>query len=101
MPAKNLSPGSSIPKGLRNKAQGCEERATLGESIDELPTPTGLRPTDGDRPAKDSDSTPLGLRIFKQRCPSVARSSQPWAGGHNPVGIEDPSKERLPQVLGC
>src|SRR6266576_290579 len=24
--------GSSIPKGLRNKAQGCEERATLGKA---------------------------------------------------------------------
>src|SRR5689334_18436261 len=26
---------SSIPKGLRNKAQGCEERATLGEVTDD------------------------------------------------------------------
>src|SRR5712691_5310134 len=25
---------SSIPKGLRNKAQGCEERATLGKVTD-------------------------------------------------------------------
>src|SRR6476620_8950527 len=26
---------SSIPKGLRNKAQGCEERATLGKGTDD------------------------------------------------------------------
>src|SRR5437762_14332187 len=26
---------SSIPKGLRNKAQGCEERATLGKATDD------------------------------------------------------------------
>src|SRR6476661_3886019 len=31
-PASHCSlPASSIPKGLRNKAQGCEERATLGK----------------------------------------------------------------------
>jgi len=101
MNPKKLATRNSIPKGLRNKAQGCEERATLDERIDELPTPTGLRPTDGDRRAKDSDSTPLGLGIFEQRCPRVARSSQPWAGGHNPFGIEDPSRERLPQALVC
>src|SRR6266436_5695953 len=28
-------PVSSIPKGLRNKAQGCEERATLGKVTDD------------------------------------------------------------------
>src|SRR4051812_38749775 len=28
-------PISSIPKGLRNKAQGCEERATLGKVTDD------------------------------------------------------------------
>src|SRR6266571_4850346 len=34
-PASRCSlPASSIPKGLRNKAQGCEERATLGKVTD-------------------------------------------------------------------
>ncbi len=33
-----------IPKGFRNKAQGCEERATLGPSRQHESTPTGLRP---------------------------------------------------------
>src|SRR5260370_22169350 len=32
-----------IPKGLRLKAQGCEERATLGKCAEESSTPTGLR----------------------------------------------------------
>jgi hypothetical protein len=34
---------SSIPKGLRNKAQGCEERATLGNVRGSTATLKGLR----------------------------------------------------------
>jgi len=37
------NPVGRIPKGFRRKAQGCEERATLGRRFDEVPTPTGLR----------------------------------------------------------
>ena len=33
-------------------------------------------------------TTPLGLGIFST-FPRVARASQPWAGGHNPFGIEN------------
>jgi hypothetical protein len=33
-----------IPKGFRPKAQGCEERATLGKWKPDVTTPTGLRP---------------------------------------------------------
>jgi hypothetical protein len=33
------------------------------------------------------DSTPSGLMDSLVRSPRVARSSQPWAGGHNPFGI--------------
>jgi len=111
MNPKKLATRNSIPKGLRLKAQGCdssrrsqakaEERATLGKSIDDLSTPKGLRPIDVNIHLRDGVSTPLGLGIFEQRCPRVARSSQPWAGGHNPFGIEDPSRERLPQALVC
>jgi len=35
--------GSSIPKGLRNKAQGCEERATLGIELASEQTLKGFR----------------------------------------------------------
>src|SRR5439155_25609501 len=34
-------------------------------------------------------TTPLGLPISPSPLPRAARSSQPWAGGHNPFGIED------------
>ncbi len=35
---------STIPKGLRLAAPGCEERATLGPTPKHPPTPKGLRP---------------------------------------------------------
>src|SRR5207245_11049479 len=34
-----------------------------------------------------SATTPLGLFSIPKRAPKVARSSQPWAAGHNPFGI--------------
>jgi len=46
---KGVAFRNSIPTGLRLKAQGCEPRATLGNSTNELPTPTGLRLIDYDR----------------------------------------------------
>ena len=39
----NRTDAASAPKGLRRSAQGCEERATLGESAKSTSTPTGLR----------------------------------------------------------
>src|SRR2546422_7583881 len=33
------------------------------------------------------DTTPLGLKDVLRVVPRVARSSQPWAVGHNPFGI--------------
>ena len=37
--------------------------------------------------ASGADATPLGLDAFFDRCPRVARASQPWAGGWNAVGV--------------
>jgi hypothetical protein len=53
-------------------------------------TPTGLWP----HPSRTQATTPLGLATSVRPAPRVARSSQPWAGGHNPFGIADPSKVR-------
>src|SRR5206468_9097315 len=51
----------------------------------------GLRGTsypDGVVPSgHDVGATPLGLKAAFSQFPRVARSSQPWAGGHNPFGI--------------
>src|SRR5436190_23582833 len=40
-----------------------------------------------------SDGTPSGFLKCFGLLPRVARSSQPWAEGHNPVGIEICSQE--------
>ena len=56
--------------------------ATLGSTSQSLPTPTGLQ-----HPIVIGDATPLGLKRFSLSFPKVARASQPWAGGRNPVGI--------------
>ena len=75
----------SIPKGLRNKAQGCEGRATLGNREQGATTLKGLRPVNA-HDAPEPGATPLGLRSFAF-VPRVSRASQPWALGRNPVGI--------------
>ena len=37
---------------------------------------------------------PVGVVDLSVHLPRVARSSQPWAGGRNPFGIEHPCKVR-------
>src|SRR6266404_1112542 len=88
MNPKGVASRISIPKGLRIKAQGCESRATLGKRGEGLSTPTGLRLMHADHHTECAAATPLGLWVSEQLFPRVARASQPWAGGHNPVGIE-------------
>ena len=72
-----------IPTGLRPKAQGCEERATLGDVSEHFPQPQrgcGTTTRDGHNLVEVEKS----LRRF----PKVARPSQPWAGGHSPFGAD-------------
>src|SRR5207248_10246283 len=90
-----------IPKGFRPKAQGCEERATLGARLGHVFNPervvaSGFPPFD----AIAAQATTLsGLNMFSRGLsPRVARSSQPWAGGHNPFGIEDACKVQRPRA---
>ena len=73
---------SRIPKGFRNKAQGCEERATLGKSGERNLNPNGVAPID-----RSQAATPSGLRDLYDLLPRVGASRQPWAGGRNPFGI--------------
>src|SRR5204863_9368895 len=91
-----------IPKGFRPKAQGCEERATLGARLGHVFNPervvaSGFPPFD----AIAAEATTLsGLNMFSRGLsPRVARSSQPWAGGHNPFVIEDACKVQCPLPL--
>src|SRR5438105_705063 len=73
---------SSIPKGLCPPAQGCEERATLGNGPQEGPTLKGLRRCSGAFKARNVlDATVSGLNPRCDCTPRLARSSQPWALG--------------------
>ena len=83
-------PFRPIPKGLSPPAQGCKARATLGVAKKKVPTPTGLCPA-----CRDQVATPLGLRAVPARFPRVARASQPWALGQNPVGIQSLGNGKL------
>src|SRR6266704_2547719 len=73
-----------IPKGFRNKAQGCEGRATLGKGARCFTTPTGLWPRCA---AVAVIHNPFRVVIDRTHDPRVARSSQPWALLRNPFGI--------------
>ena len=84
---------SRIPKGFRNKAQGCEAclprrtrrrqaRATLGKSGKRNVNPNGVAPVN-----RRQAATPSGLRDLQYLLPRVGASRQPWTGGRNPFGI--------------
>ena len=72
------------PKGILSSSPGLARRRDY----------PGSRSRDGHNPsgvasfaARPSVATPLGLRAMLHRIPRVARASQPWALGRNPVGI--------------
>src|SRR5437867_11011083 len=79
-----------IPTGWNRSAQGCEERATLGTGPGDSPTLKGLHRWAAFRASYPMSpaATLSGLTGPKQCQPRVARSSQPWADGCNPFGIE-------------
>jgi hypothetical protein len=70
------------PTAFHPSAQGCRVReATLGRRSARIANPERVA-SSGERCA----ATPLGLRSNLNRRPRVARSSQPWAESHCPVG---------------
>ncbi len=85
------------------EAQGCEERATLGMQWRGGFNPERVVATAFLFRTKQGGGTTLsGLPPSLRPFPRVARSSQPWAGGHNPFGIEDACKvqELAPAFAG-
>src|SRR5438270_1734632 len=78
----------SILKGLCPPAQGCEERATLGNRARALPTLKGLRHCSVVIGRPDIwVHNPFRVEFVPSSPPRVARSSQPWALRRNPFGI--------------
>ncbi len=79
--------GLAIPKGLWPKAKVWRPAPTLGRRLLVSTTPTGLWHCHP-RLVK----TPLGLLTIWRPLPRVAPRAQPWAGGQNPVGIQEPKR---------
>src|ERR1039458_7438466 len=72
------------PKGIVSSSPGLRAASYPGErESSKHPTPTGLR-----LQATTGGRNPVGVGAFWSSSPRVARCSQPWAGGHNPFGIE-------------
>ena len=90
-----------IPKGLRPSAQGWRVSAYLGSSSNKPSTATRLRQFFAGRSC-DVSHNPVGVVISFRRFPRVARTSQPWALGQNPVRILWATKiSLLTELVGC
>lgn len=71
------------PNGIPSPSPGLASRAYPGSVAGNLPNPNGVVARDRCQGA----ATPSGLREIRGTAPKVARASQPWAVGRNPVGI--------------
>ena len=81
----NSSAHPSTPTALRAPAQGCEARATLGDTVDDCFQPQrGC----GAGAWRAKGRNPVGVVLVLGVLPKVApQMAQPWADGRNPVGI--------------
>jgi len=73
-----------IPTGLCPPAQGCAARATLGKIYEMNLNPNGVASC-----SLRIRHNPVGVGVFCDIEPRVARGAQPWALGRNPVGIQE------------
>src|SRR6266446_4996471 len=86
--------GPRIPKGFCNKAQGCEERATLGNIASRPTNPNGVASVRAER-----RHNPVGVERWFARSPRVARrlatlgwrtrSLRDWPGLHSGIVSTD------------
>ena len=70
------------PNGIPSQSPGLRGTSYPGSTVKQISNPNGV----ASFVARQSATTLLGLRGMLHRIPRVARSSQPWAGGHCPVG---------------
>src|SRR6266545_1793483 len=79
----------AIPKGLRPSAQGCEERATLGQDSENENNPNGVVAISRAKGGMGLAATPLGLAMFAGRRPKVVPLSRDniWLCAAAPLGL--------------
>ena len=71
------------PKGIPSQSPGLRGTSYPGSCVGQRAD----QPQRGCGPGAGGAATPLGLLSLRTALPRVARSSQPWAVGRNPVGI--------------
>jgi len=84
-----------MPIGFRDRLEACPTASFRVRSS----SPNGVESR-----LPQLDATPLGLRFALPFFPRVARASQPWAEGRNPVGIKEETRkvfrnDKLPWML--
>ena len=77
----------TILKGFQHSAQGCDERATLGQRPKMSLNPEGVESWVGRLNLKPC-LNPFRVVVIVDSLPRVARSSQPWAECQNPFGVK-------------
>src|ERR1039458_8283689 len=79
--------GSCILKGCYLSAQGCEERATLGNPCQRTSTLKGLHPLRSTCQARRPDITLLGLRGLRRDTPGQLVPRNPGLSDRIPLGF--------------
>ncbi len=77
---------SPNPNGIPSSSPGLRGTSYPGFTVKRNPNPNGVVSS---RAESQMAATPLGLMKTLIRVPRVARASQPWAGGHSPVGAKE------------
>src|SRR2546423_3754474 len=89
---KGVSPQSSeSQRDSGTKPRVASNELPWGNEDDEYNPERVAAPCDGNTQCRRN---PVGVVDRWRGVPRVARSSQPWAGGHNPVGIADLCSEQ-------
>jgi len=82
--ARNGTDASPNPKGIPTQSPGLRGTSYPGNERAHEPQPQ----RGCGKPLAPSSHNPVGVDRYAPGFPKVARASQPWAGGRNPVGID-------------
>src|SRR5258708_22290564 len=83
------------PKWIPTQSPGLRGTSYPGEKSFALANPERVVSPSGVSPAFNPYHNPFRVDPRSPALPRVAHSSQPWAGGHNPFGIEYGSEPQL------
>jgi hypothetical protein len=103
-PSGNALPTTSVrdprdtnrnPKGIPAQCPGLRGTSYPGKQSQECINPEGVGAASGG--PKGRGRNPFRVEPGRRYAPRVARPLQPWAGGHNPFGMENGRKGTEPR----